>query len=360
MAQRLTYFLLHNKEDFARGSGAGIVVDGHGISLAKGCCEGVYDTRVFDCGERGMKWHRLTVEGSALKNCLVTVYAAETESGAGSEDAKVRSFQNPEDVLLFGVEGRYLRLRFVIRESAAVRISRVKIRFPMQTWLSYLPEIYREQAEQDSFFKRYLGIFQVIYEDMTERIAHSAQRFSSFTEDEEALLELSGWLGMENGELWKKEQRRYLIRHAVRLSEIRGTAAYLKELLFLAVGKNVYLVEYGSLLPYFDGGETEETLKRLYTAGPYEFTLLLEQSGQADEKELHLIGKIVETAKPAEMACRVVAPPPYLFLGQHTYLGINSVLGRYRTLRLDGTCAMPFSIIAGREPDNEKSEIFSL
>lgn len=360
MAQRPTYFLLNKKEDFERGSGAGIVVDEQGVSLAEGRGEGAYDTRVFDCGERGMKWHRLTVGGSALYNCLVIVYAAENEWDVKREDAKAGTFQNPEDVLLCGVEGRFLRLRFVLREGAGVRISRVKIAFPWQTWLSYLPEVYREQAENDSFFARYLGIFQTIYEDMTEQITRTIQRLSPDTEDEEALAELSDWFGLENKKLWNERQRRYLIRHAVRLSKIRGTGAYLKELLFLATGKNGYLVEYGSLLPYFDGGKAEEALKRLYSAGPYEFTLVLERTGQADERELGLIGEIVEMAKPADMACRIVAPPPYLFLGQHTYLGMNSVLGRYRMLRLDGTCAMPFSAVAGRESDNEKSEVFSL
>lgn len=360
MAQRPTYFLSNKKEDFERGGGAGTVVDGLGVSLLEGRGEGRYDTRVFDCGERGMKWHRLTVGGSALQNCLVIVYAAEKEEDAASEEAEKGRFQNPEDVLLYGVEGRYLRLRFVLRAGADVRISRVKISFPWQTWLSYLPEIYREQAETDSFFARYLHIFQTIYDDMTEQIARTAERLSPYTGEIAALEELSDWFGLEKRELWNEQQRRYLIRHAVRLSEIRGTGAYLKELIFLATGKSVYIVEYGSLLPFFDGSKTEETLRRLYAAGPYEFTLLLEQSGQADEKELYLIGEIVEMAKPAHMACRIVAPPPYLFLGQHTYLGMNSILGRYRALSLDKTCALPFSFAAGREPEDEKSEVFSL
>ena len=344
MARRAAYFLLNKKEDFERGSGDSIAVDGRGIVLIQGRREGVYDTRVFDCLEKETEWQRLLLDGTALQNVSVSVYAADEESRVRTECAKVMNVRNPGDILLYGVRGRYLRLRLTFRrqEEEEIRISRIKICFPRQTWLSYLPEIYRESAEHDSFLGRYLGIFQTIYEEMTEQIAQIPRRLSAFYESDEALRELSEWLGIENGELWNQEQRRYLIRNAVRLSHIRGTAEYLRELICLATGKRVYVVEYCCLMPYFDGGETERRLKELYASNPYEFAVLVDGKEQAVQEELCLIGRIVEMAKPAYMECRIIAPPPYLFLGRHTYLGINSVLGRYRELRLDGTCAMPF------------------
>lgn len=347
MARRRSYFLLNKKEDFKRGSGVGISIGAQGISLADGCDTGVYDTRVFDCGERGTKWHRLLLSGTNLSgNCSVTVYTSDEETAAATELAEQVSFRNPEDVWLDGVEGRYLRLRIRLEKngSARVGISRIKICFPRQTWLSYLPEIYREHTEESSFLERYLGIFQSLYEDMTEQITRIPQWFSPFAADGEAWKELSKWFGLEEGELWNEEQRRYLIRHAVRLLHIRGTAEYVKELLLLGTGRTVYIVEYGQLLPYFDGGREEERLKRLYTSDPYEFAVLVDER-KLEENELYRIRKIVELAKPAYMACRIIAPPPYLFLGQHTYLGINSVLSRYRELCLDAKCATPFSIL---------------
>ena len=345
-----------------RGSGVGVSIDERGLSIAEGCDQGVYDTRVFDCGEQGTEWYRLLLYGRNLGGAVsVTVYAADEEASAASDDAEKADFQDPEDVLLDGIKGRYLRLRICLKRGGEQAvISRIKICFPRQTWLTYLPEIYREKEREDSFFARYLGIFQALYEDMTEQIMQIPQRFSPFAENREALGELSKWFGMEYRELWNEEQQRYLILHAARLCRIRGTAEYVRELLFLGTGRTVYIVEYGQLLPYFDGGKQEERLKRLYTSGPYEFAVLVDRKEQEDENELYLIGKIVEMAKPAYMACRIITPPPYLFLGQHSYLGINSVLGRYRTLRLDKKCAMPFSVLAGRKSDNEKSEIFSL
>lgn len=349
MARRRNYFLLNKKEDFERGSGVGVVIDGEGISLADGCDTGIYDTRIFDCGERGTQWHRLLLYGSHLHgNVSVTVCAADEETDVSRENAPKADFREAEDVLFTNVTGRFLRLRIHFRRKndAHVRITRMKICFPKQTWLSYLPELYQEQ--EDSFLERYLGIFQALYEERTERIARIPQQLSPFTESGEALRELSGWFAIGDEGFWNEEQKRYLILHTARLLRIRGTAEYVKELLFLGTGRTVYIVEYGQLMPYFDGGKEEERLKRLYTAGPYEFAVVIDTRKQ-EENELYRVGRIVEMAKPAYMACRIIAPPPYLFLGRHSYLGINSVLGRYRRLCLDGRCAAPFSVLAGKE-----------
>lgn len=350
MAQHAAYFVLNKKEDFERGLWDGITVDDCGIVLDQGRGGGIYDTRVFDSLERETQWHRLLLDGIGMQNVSVTVYAADEEERVRTEGAKRMNIQNPVDILLNGVKGRYLRLRLTLRKSEdeEIRVSRIKICFPRQTWLSYLPEIYRESAAQDSFFERYLCIFQTLYEEMTEQIAGIPQRLSPFHESEAMLRELSDWLGIENRELWNQEQQRYLICNAARLSGIRGTAGYLKELIRLATGKQVYVVEYCCLIPYFDGGETEKRLKELYASNPYEFAVLVDGREQAVQAELSLIGRIVEMAKPAYMECRMIVPPPYLFLGRHTYLGINSVLGRYRALRLDGTCAMPFLTVGNR------------
>lgn len=351
MAQRAAYFVLNKKEDFDRGCRDGITVDDRGIVLDQGRREGIYDTRVFDCSEREAQWHRLLLDGIGMQNVSVTVYAADEEDRVRTEGAKRMNVQYPVDILLDGVKGRYLRLRLTLQrsEDEEIRVSRIKICFPRQTWLSYLPEIYRESAAQDSFLGRYLSIFQTLYEEMTERIEGMPQRLSPFHESEEVLREFSDWLGIENRELWNQEQQRYLIRNAARLSRIRGTAGYLRELICLATGKQVYVVEYCCLMPYFDGGETEKRLKELYASNPHGFAVLVDGREQAVQEELSLIGRIVELAKPAYMECRMIVPPPYLFLGRHTYLGINSILGRYRELRLDGTCAMPFLTVGGKE-----------
>lgn len=372
MGGRGTYFLLNKERDFKRGRGENVVIDETGLTLPAGARRGSYVTRVFDSGTEGTKWHRLLISGSfsegELGAAVCTAERAPVFSWEGAGDGKTVyqengvKFSHPADVLLSGVEGRYLWIRISMEEKCGkdVRIDGVKICFPRQTWLDYLPEIYREDKKSASFLERYLGIFQSLYEEMTEKIERIPERFFASAAEPEALLELADWFGIENRRLWNTEQLCYLVRHAVRLARSRGTAEYLRELLWLGTGDTVYLVEYGCVQRYFDGGDMEERLKRLYGANPCEFTILLDGKGKREPEDFYLVEKIVEMAKPAYMESRIVVLTPYLFLDKHTYLGINSVLGHYRALCLDGTCAVPFSMIAGEGTDNEKSEIFSL
>jgi hypothetical protein len=53
--------------------------------------------------------------------------------------------------------------------------------------------------------------------------------------------------------------------------------------------------------------------------------------------------KIIESAKPAHVEANVVVLKPYIFLDKYSYLGMNSVLGRYRPANLDGFSAVPFT-----------------
>lgn len=363
MTKHGMYFLINKKEDFLRGEAGGIAFGEDGITLAKGCDAGMYRTRTFDGGQRGLQWHRLLMQGSFAQGSVsVTCYASEKKEDIFSPSTKKAVYQNAVDVLLDGVTGRYLglELTFARQNGESVTVSRIKICFPRHTWLSYLPEIYGEDGQSASFLARYLGIFQSLYEDITHKIERIPQRFSPYTGDPAALRELAGWLGIEYPDFWNGDQLRYLVKHAGRLASIRGTAAYLKELIRLATGKQAYIVEYCQIEPFFDGGDTEERLKRLYASGPYEFTILLDRHDESGTGDLYLVGRIAEMGKPAWLECRITALAPYIFLDRHSYLGINSVLGRYRTLYLDGKCAVPFSVIAGEDEEIEKSEIFSI
>ncbi len=354
MAKRGTYFLLNKKEDFLRGSGEGILIGEDGISLGENAEKGIYRTRILDGGERGTQWHRLLVQGSLPAGSIcVRVYAAETREGIFRPEAKQAEYRDPADVLFDGVAGRYLMLEFCLMSVSGglPLIGRIKIFFPRQTWLDYLPEVYGEDRESASFLARYLGIFQSLYEDMTERIDRIPERLTPDTGDERALYELADWLGIEGKDFWNVRQLRYLVKNAARLSQIRGTAAYLKELIFLATGRRAYVVEYCGIQPFFDGAGTEEKLRRLYASHPFEFAVLFERRQEGEEEDLYLVGKVVEMSKPAYMECRIIALSPYIFLDQHSYLGMNSALGRYRPLSLDGKCAVPFSVVAGEGSD---------
>ena len=379
-AEKKKYFVLNKETDFAKGFGRGIQTADGGIGLEEGTADGVYYTKIFDSKERAMSWHRLKIEGVGLDDAFfrVTVYAADrlslsqttktvaevlADGGLLQEqkDALLSTYRQAEfekapDAPLFFVQGRYLWLKIELKDRGGFRphIHRVQIYFPKASWLSYLPEIYAENQKSASFLERYLGIFQSIYEDMAQKIEDIPKLLEPSGENETVSRMLADWLSVENRELWTKEQLLYLVKNAARLYESRGTVSCFRELIRLYTGSEPYLVEYHAIRPYFDGGEYERLLKELYTSNRWEFAVLTDREEMGQGNRLFALEQIAETAKPAYMGCRFVVLRPYLFLNRHSYLGINSVLGQYKELRLDGLCAVSFSVLAANDAAAEE------
>jgi len=374
LKQKKKYFVLNKESDFRKGYGEGIQMSASGIRLAKGMWSGVYFTRVFDSCEKMTVWQRMQLTGEFYGEASVevTVYASESpelvvdgrliavehllrdsEILAEQKERYMANcqkavFSHPRDVLLHQTQGRYLWLKITLTDWAGQvpTVARIQIYFPKDTWLNYLPEVYEQDRESASFLERYLSIFQSVYEDMTKRIEEVPALLNPWRADPEPLLWMAQWLSAENLNLWQEEQIRYLTANAVRLYQGRGTVGGLAEILRLYTGREPYIIERQQLEPFFDGSRTEADLKRLYSSNPYEFSVLLDLEGIETNNRSGILKKLVDMAKPAHMECRIVALKPYIFLGQHSYLGINSVLGQYKAFQLDGLCAVPFSIVA--------------
>lgn len=351
MKQKKNYFVLNKKSDFLRGSGEQIVFGEAGMMLEPGKTRGVYHSRVFDSREKQTVWHRMTMDGIFFGESSVEVLVYAADSLQEEEDACLQAvFKKPEDVLLHQVKGRYLWFKVILagQKGREPEISRMQIYFPKDTWLKYLPEVYQNDVESASFLERYLAIFQSVYEDMTKRIEQTPALLNPETSQMEPLLWLAQWLSVENIGLWNEEQLKYLVINGVRLYQYRGTPGYLKELLQLYTGKEPFVIERHQIEPFFNGSEAGEELKRLYSSSPYEFTVLLDTETMDTNNQDVILNQLIDMAKPANMECRIVRLKPYIFLGQYSYLGVNSVLGQYKEFQLDGLCAVPFSRIAGR------------
>lgn len=374
MKQKRNYFVLNKNSDFLRGQSCGVIPGPEGLNLLEGESEGCYYTRVFDSREKQTVWHRLTLEGRFDGVALVeaAVYASDSntlmvEGTALSIDGLIRDdgileerkdswlepfkkavFYDPGDVLLHRIQGRYLWLKitFSAQGGQSPSISRIQIYFPKDTWLKYLPEIYEKDRDSASFLERYLNIFQTVYEDMTKRIEEIPTLFEPWTAARTPLLWMAQWLSVENLNLWNEEQLRYLVANAVHLYQYRGTVRYLKEILRLYTGGEPYVIERHQLEPYFDNSPAAADLKRLYSSSPYEFTVLLDAEEAETSNRANILRQLADMAKPANMECKIVPLKPYIFLGQYSYLGINSVLGQYKAFQLDGLCAVPFSAVA--------------
>ena len=53
--------------------------------------------------------------------------------------------------------------------------------------------------------------------------------------------------------------------------------------------------------------------------------------------------------KPAQTEAELVILEPYMYLGGHTYMGINTAFGEYRDVKLDGQSMIAFTALKETE-----------
>lgn len=173
--------------------------------------------------------------------------------------ARWRSYDrpNPEDVLLEGAVGRYLwvELELVGEAFAAPRVDELRAYFPRQSYLRYLPAIYREDATSAAFLERFLSLFESAFVTVDEELSAFTRFLDPRGAPAEYLAWLGGWLAVGQEEAWPAAARRRLLVEAPSLFKQRGTAAGLLAVL------DVYL---DAVVPRHTDEEWEATWARLH------------------------------------------------------------------------------------------------
>ena len=75
---------------------------------------------------------------------------------------------------------------------------------------------------------------------------------------------------------------------------------------------------------------------------------------QGRQREDEAAWQYKKEVKPAHLELNLVLLKPYIFVGMYSYLGINSVLGSYRNMRLDGHSSVPFAVLEEGGGSDEK------
>lgn len=210
------------------------------------------------------------------------------------------------------------------------------------SWLSYLPDIYASRLQEDSFLYRFLKIFQSVYAEMEERIKNIPGILYSSCENVDCLRWLASWFDMENRYIWNEEQLSYLLENRSRLYSIRGTKAYLVEMIQLFTGCTPYVVEYYQLDSYKTDIRQTKLLEGMYGESAYIVTLVLPQYTVSGQRELTVLRRLIRACLPADMEYRLVILETYIFLDRYSYVGLNSRLGGRREAALDGTALTPY------------------
>lgn len=377
----MKYLMFNKALDYQRSYLETSEYDGNSLTISDGESHGIMISRLLDSREKGTVWHRMVMDGESLGDTSIqfTIYASDTnwlvwksrktditalirDSGIPTEDKKkaflpylAKRVLNPADILLHEIQGRYL---WFIAElfgqgNSHPLIRTIKIYFPKSTWIGWLPGVYQNNPESVSFLERYLGIFQSIYDDMEQNIRHSARYMDPDAGPEEFLLWCASWLKIGNTYLWTEEKLRKLLRCAARLFSKRGTREGLLELVELYTGQKPWIIETCQTEEFARDGYRKMALERLYGSDDYVCCLLVKEECISSAREFQALMAIVREAAPAHMEVRIAVLKPFLYLGEYSYLGINSGLGHYRPLALDGRSLLPFASVGSRDPEEE-------
>lgn len=384
MKQSTKYFVFNKTEDYERGCLYNLQLLDPGIQISDITRnQGVFFSRLFDSREQQLCWHRLQMEGDTISEASVRMYIYVSETPVmlweGSErsiqelieDASIdpldkhygmakyitRVLDDPKDVLLHDVTGRYLwiEIRMTAQGTRTPVIRTMKLSFPKNTWLTYLPDIYQEHPSSASFVERYLGIYQSLYEDMKDEINHVVQYFDPEVVSGPFVEWLASWLAIEDSYIWNEEQLKYLISNAADLYRRRGTVSYMEDMLELYTGTMIYIVEYHQLEKYVKHSNVK-LMTELYGNSPHVVTIIVYMESDNSNRSYQILTRIVERAKPAHIECNIIVLEPYIFLGKHSYMGINTILGSYGALVLDGQASIPFIALLDQEQEKSSQE----
>lgn len=359
-----------------------------GMSLVRGR----YFSRSLDSAEEGTEWHKFILDADIPANTRVQIsYRASDdkqvtlggvtdnldryidEAAGLEEEARARRAAdldaldwsapavNAGDALILGGVGRYLWLRIdlVGGEEKAPSIGSLRLDFPRDTYLRYLPAVYQEDERSRDFLERFLSLFETFFSGTEGAIGHLARYFDvDSSQATGAFLRwLASWLSVSEDKSWGEEQLRELVRRAPELYKKRGTREGLEAMIEIFTGERPLVVEHfqtnGCAQPEAGvvGRNLESIYGSLYGTDPYCFCVLLkpyrtETKGgrrivrRLSEEERQAVRRIVDAEKPAHTCAGLLALQPWIHLDMHTYLGVNTYLSR-PSARLDPDSAIP-------------------
>lgn len=372
--ERLKYFLFHKALDYKRCFLQNMCYENGKLiaSTHKMEQKSFLISRVLDSRETDMEWHRmfLQLDNHGDASYDITIYAANSikrtieDKESNLEDVifdtnmdilqkkKIfrpylqKTVRNTEDILLHEIKGRYLWFLIEVRlqTKQEIEFDRIQIYFPRQSWISYLPEVYQSE-DKNMFMERFLAIYQTMHEELNNEIKNIPYLIDVENAEQEFLLWLAQWLDIAESYVWSKEQLRNLLKNAVRLYKMRGTCQAVREFIMLYTnGVEPYIVENFRIEQY-KNKSNKVLMERLYGNNPYQFQVIVKEENVPTIREYQTLTKIIDEVKPAYMELQLVVLKPYIFLDQHTYIGINTVLGEYRNLSLDGASMLSFSVL---------------
>jgi phage tail-like protein len=289
--------------------------------------------------------------------------------------AELTRQEAPWDCLLTPPPGRFCWLRLSLRGDgvATPRIGAAKVHFPRRSSLRRLPAVYREEPASADFLDRFLSLFDRVWEGAVAAIAAVPALFDPGAAPagdgpgppSDALSWLASWLDLSLEEQWPVARRRELVRHAHRLYRLRGTPEGLRLHLEIATARRPWVLEHFTLRNwlYADGIRVGEArawgsaaTRRLqlgvhdrigdfaltdagdplldpFNRYAHQFTVFVVLPDAGESQTRRTVRRVVAMAQPAHAEGRVEFVRPLMRVGVQSFVGVDTVIGRWPALR---------------------------
>lgn len=370
MASGARSFLLNRKSDWTE-SGVRRNVNFKKDSLVsetENGENGVYISCAFDSMENSTKWHRLrlNMEFPPGSICKIRIYASDTQDiiiavpgikGKSMvnlneyivdekidinrkidtfEDIGAITYENADDIILRNLKGRYLWicLEFINHEQERIKIDSMKIEFPQISFVDYLPEIYRVDEDPNSFTERFVSIFQSIYVDLEDKIDYLPVMFDVERTNKDFLKWIGEWLSVKNTSVWEEKKLRNLIKQAVKIYKIKGTKRAVAKIVQEYAGVEPIIVEQFDVKHNMYYDKQKEVVENLFGDNGYVFTVMVPESCVKDSESYIELLRVINSVKPVDSICNLVALNDQMYLDNHCYMGINSFITKNEELIL--------------------------
>lgn len=335
---------------------------------------GVYISAPFDSGQEDTAWDRLRIDMSVPSGGIINIrlYASDNSealvpspNGKGVSKIDINEYvcnssidinrkidmldyigahkyENMDDMLLFGLKGRYLWfcVEIINYEREKVCIKSVKIEFPRVSFVDYLPDIYKEGSDDNSFIARYLGIFQSIYVDLEDRIDNTPIQFDTEKTSKDFLNWIADWISIRNPSIWGEKKLRTLVKEAVSIYKMKGTKASVSKIVREYAGVEPIIVEQFDIKNNEYYYKQKEQVENLFGDNGYVFTVILSDKYVSNTEEYVEILRVIEDVIPIDSICNLVVLNDNIYLDHHCYMGMNSYIAQSREL-----------IIGEKDPD---------
>jgi len=250
-------------------------------------------------------------------------------------------------------------------------IRQLRIDYGHDTYLKYLPGIYRSDPASADLLNRLLSLSQTALGDLRGEITELTRRFDPKVAPDGGypswLQWLSGWLAWDLNQYWTGAQTREYIAGAFQLYALRGTPEGLRRYLKIYAGVNAYIWEpaleasiwslgtsmlgfttalapasaAGAILDstaVLDGSELtspgDPFGAPLFDDLAYRFTVEIHAGELTGPGALAAVEAVIAREKPAHTVCSLCIIQPRMRVGAQCRIGIDTVVGAPREAQL--------------------------